>query len=430
MLKGLSSVVIKEIKELVRDPKILVGMIIVPLIMFPLMGFAITTSQQSAQQSLNQVHIAVANFDNGTYSQDLLNYLQTNATNLVITQLNVNNRTQALDHMHNSNETALIIIPQNFSTSINAHEMDINETGGVLEVFSVFVTASITEQTGSQFVTSYLSAYDSRFEPFTIAQESIVKGTPVNVNPQVLFGFVFSQVFIMPFTILMLLIFAMQLASTSVAMEKEEKTLETLLTAPIDRFTILAGKLTGSIVVAIIGAAAYLVGFTYYFNSFSFTTGTGGASVDLAALGLTPSLLGYVLIGASLFVSLLSALALAVVISAFADDVRGAQSLVGFLYILFILPMFFMMFSDINSLPLGLRIVLLAIPYTHPMLATKATITGDYLLAGLGVVYVGIFTVVVLYVAARLFATEKILTMKLRFKGFRKTKEQPTGDLE
>ena len=423
MLKGLSSVVIKEIKELVRDPKILVGMIIVPLIMFPLMGFAITTSQQSAQQSLNEVHIAVANFDNGTYSQDLLNYLQ-NATNLVVTQLNVSSRTQALDYMRTSNDTALIIIPQNFSTLINTHEK------AKLEVFSVFVAASITEQTGSQFVTSYLNIYNSQFEPFEIIPESIVKGTPVNADPQVLFGFVFSQVFIMPFTILMLLIFAMQLASTSVAMEKEEKTLETLLTAPIDRFTILAGKLTGSIVVAIIGAAAYLVGFTYYFNSFSFTTGTTGGSVDLAAIGLTPSLLGYVLIGASLFVSLLSALALAVVISAFADDVRGAQSLVGFLYVLFILPMFLLLFRDINSLPLGLRIVLLAIPYTHPMLAAKATISGDYLLAGLGVVYVSIFTVVVLYVAARLFATEKILTMKLRFKGFRRAREQPTEGLE
>jgi ABC-2 type transport system permease protein len=119
-----------------------------------------------------------------------------------------------------------------------------------------------------------------------------------------------------------------------------------------------------------------------------------------------------------------------VVISAFADDVRGAQSLVGFLYILFILPMFFMMFSDINSLSLPLRIVLLAIPYTHPMLAARAAITGDYLLAGLGVVYVSIFTVVVLYVAARLFATEKILTMRLRFRGFRKPKEQVTEELQ
>lgn len=425
MLKGLGAIVIKEIKELVRDPKILVCMIVVPLIMFPLMGLAVQTSQQSAQESLRLVPVAVADFDSSINSRNLTNYLG-NQTSLAVTRLNVSTTEDALNYMRNSgsNDTALIVIPEGFGLNISTHGK------GILEVFSVFVGGSIIEQTSSQFVNSYLDSYNSLSEPFLAKQESIVKGQAVNVDPQVLFGFVFSQIFIMPITILMLLIFAMQLASTSVAMEKEEKTLETLLTAPIDRFTILAGKLTGSIVVAVIGAAAYLVGFTYYFNSFTFSAGATGASVDLAALGLTPSLLGYVLIGASLFVSLLSALALAVVISAFADDVRGAQSLVGFLYILFILPMFFMMFSDINSLSLPLRIVLLAIPYTHPMLAARAAITGDYLLAGLGVVYVSIFTVVVLYVAARLFATEKILTVKLRFRGFRKSKEQGTEELQ
>jgi ABC-2 type transport system permease protein len=423
LLKGLDAIVIKEIKELVRDPKILVGMVVVPLIMFPLMGLAVQTSQQSAQESLKLVPIAIADLDHSVFSQNLTDYLILQK-NLVITRLNVSDTADAVNYMRNSNDTALILIPQGFG--INRTQLK----KGMVEVYSVFNAGSLIEQTSSQLVNSYLVNYNSRSEPLEPKSYSIVKGEPVDVNPQILFGVVFSQIFIMPITILMLLIFAMQLASTSVAMEKEEKTLETLLTAPIDRFTILAGKLTGSIVVAVIGAAAYLVGFTYYFNSFTFSTGTAGTSVDLAAFGLTPSLLGYVLIGASLFVSLLSALALAVVISAFADDVRGAQSLVGFLYILFILPMFFMMFSDINSLSLPLRIVLLAIPYTHPMLAARAAITGDYLLAGLGVVYVSIFTVIVLYVAARLFATEKILTMKLRFRGFRKPKEQVTEELQ
>ena len=423
MLKGLGTIVLKEIKELVRDPKILIGMIIVPLIMFPLMGFAIQTSRQSAEESLKLVPIAVADFDNSSYSKNLVNYLAENCSNLAVTRLNASTTADAVNFMRNSNNTALIIIPHGFGTNRTALEK------GTIEVYSVFTGGSLTEQTTSQLVNSYLTYYNSLSEPLDTRQYSIVKGEAVDVNPQALFGVVFSQVFIMPFTILMLLIFAMQLASTSVAMEKEEKTLETLLTAPIDRFTILAGKLTGSIIVAILGAAAYLVGFIYYFNSFSFSSGTT-TSVDLAALGLTPSLLGYVLIGASLFVSLLSALALAVVLSAFADDVRGAQSLVGFLYVLFILPMFFMMFSDINSLPLALRIVLLAIPYTHPMLAAKATITGDYLLAGLGVLYVGIFTIVVLYIAARLFATEKILTMKLKFSGFRRSKKQVVEELQ
>jgi ABC-2 type transport system permease protein len=215
----------------------------------------------------------------------------------------------------------------------------------------------------------------------------------------------------------MLLIFAMQLAATAVASEKEEKTLETLLTLPINRFMILAGKLTGSILVAIVGAIAYLIGFSFYMNSF---TGMipSEAGVDLASIGLAPTLLSYALLGISLFMALLAALALAMSLSVFADDVRGAQALVGPLSILLVFPMIFTMFTDITALPFPLSIILLAIPFTHPLLAANVAFTGNYLLAVGGIVYMAIFTVGVLYVAARLFGTEKILTAKLKFRKF------------
>jgi len=99
--------------------------------------------------------------------------------------------------------------------------------------------------------------------------------------------------------------------------------------------------------------------------------------------------------------------------------------LVGPLSILLIFPMIIMMFTDVYALPFPLMIILLAIPFTHPMMASNVTFTGDYLTAVLGIVYVSIFTIVVLYVAARLFGTEKILTAKLKLRKlrFRKRKK-------
>jgi ABC-2 type transport system permease protein len=140
----------------------------------------------------------------------------------------------------------------------------------------------------------------------------------------------------------------------------------------------------------------------------------------LASLGLVPTLLGYLLLGISLFVTLLSALALAVIISAFAEDVRGAQSVVGYIYPLIFIPAFLLMYVDVNSLPLPLALVVYAIPYSHPIIAVKAVTMGDYLTPALGIIYITAFTLVILYAASRLFATEKILTAKLRFKGLRK----------
>jgi len=219
-----------------------------------------------------------------------------------------------------------------------------------------------------------------------------------------------------------LLVFAMQIAATSVASEKEEKTLETILSMPVGRFTILLGKLAGSVIVAAVGAIAYVVGVNYYTGSFTFAFQTQ-PGIDLASLGLAPTLPAYLVLGASLFVALLSALALAIAVSSFAEDVKSAQAIVGYFYFILFVPMIFVMYGDINLLPLALRLVLLAIPYTHPMLAARTSFTGDYTTAVLGIAYVTAFTICTLYIAAKIFTTEKILTMRIRLRR-RKAKEE------
>jgi ABC-2 type transport system permease protein len=238
-----------------------------------------------------------------------------------------------------------------------------------------------------------------------------------------------SQAIALPITIMILLTYSMQIAATSVAMEKEEKTLETLLTLPVDRFAILMGKLSGSIVVAGVGALTYMVGFNYYLGSFSSAIPVG-TNLDLVSLGLVPSLLGYLLLGISLFVTLLSALALAVILSAFAEDVRSAQSLVGYLYPFLFVPSLILIYVDVNSLPFAIKAILYAIPFSQPIIASKAVTMGDYWTAALGVVYVSAFTLIIMYLASRLFATEKILTAKLKFRGLRKRRKTSVEEFQ
>ena len=67
-------------------------------------------------------------------------------------------------------------------------------------------------------------------------------------------------------------------------------------------------------------------------------------------------------------------------------------------------------------MPFPLSLLLLAIPFTHPMLAANVSFTGNYIGALGGIAYMTVFTVVVLYIASRLFGTEKILTAKLKFR--------------
>ena len=427
------NIILKEIKELVRDPKVLLPMIIIPLVMFPLMGFAIQTSMETAGKSIEKTSVALIDQDQGSVAQNLETYLA--AYNFSTTRLDNVSLDQALVQVQDSNLTSLIIIPSGFSKNVT------EDKTGDITIYTPFKGSGIIEATRSSTVNALLSNFgrailDQRIRqgfpesnsteilnPLNLNYKSIVKGKSADVSPDVLFSLMMSQSTIMPVGMITLLIFSMQLAATAVASEKEEKTLETLLTLPINRTMILAGKLTGSIIVALVGAVAYLIGFSYYMNSFMGFAPT--ESVDLATIGLAPSLASYTVLGVSLFMALLAALALAISLSIFAEDVRGAQALVGPLSMLFVVPMVFAIFTDINALPFPISLILLAIPFTYPMLAANVSFTGNYVGAIGGIIYMAIFTIIVLYIAARLFGTEKILTAKLKFKSFnlRKKKE-------
>ncbi len=431
MLKGFGNFLIKEIKELVRDPKILLGMIVVPLVMFPVLGGVMSYAVESAQEKAAQATLVVVDNDGGDWAQNFTASLQLYGVQVSLeshVELDKENVSRLLSE-HNA--TQILEIPRGFSEAVNAHFSN-SSVKAYVNFYGVLLGTSVFESVGSSLIEGLVSLYNRRMAPdvLGITKLTIIKGEVYNVDPAVVSSLMMSQSIAMPITIMILLTYAIQIAATSVAVEKEAKTLETLLTLPMDRLAILLGKLSGSILVAAIGAVAYMLGYSYLLGSIMSQIPVG-ANLDLAALGLVPSFYGYLLLGVSLFVTMFSALALAVIMSAFAEDVRSAQSFVGYIYPLIFLPSFALMYLDITTLPYALRLVFYAIPFSHPIIASKAIIMGDYWTAVLGVIYVSAFTIIVMYAASRLFATEKILTAKLKFKTL-KTRggEKPARELQ
>ncbi|MCL2359711.1 ABC transporter permease [Candidatus Bathycorpusculum sp.] len=427
MLKGFTSIVVKELKELIRDPKILIGMIVLPLIMFPVLGMVLGYAAETAQSEALKSNLLVVDNDNSPWSSTFVSYLSS-SMNVII----VNNTTpqqvvdQGLLAQHDS--TMFLVIPQGFGENLTQHAAGAYDITGTVNMYAAFNGGGgIFSGFGGSSVTVLVEGFNRIVAPDLVmsSQSSIIKGQiQEGIDASLLSSLLLSQSIVLPVAVLMMLIFAMQIAATSVAMEKEEKTLETLLTVPVDRFAILMGKVSSTIIVAGVAAVTVLIGYNFMLDSMM--TGLAGnltAGLDLVALGLVPSTFGYVLLGLSLFFTLLSALALAVVMSAFSENVRGAQALVGYLYPLIFIPSMALIYLDINSLPIALRAVFYAIPYSQPIIASQAVITGDYLTVIFGIVYVALFTVAIMYVASRLFATEKILTAKLAI-GKRGNKKQ------
>jgi len=430
LLKGFGNFLVKELKELIRDPKILLGMVILPLIMFPVIGGIMNYSIQSAQEKAQKATLLVINNDGGNWSITFIDYLNHSAKVSVENNINVNNE-RALQLLSTYNTTHFIEIPSGFSANMTQYMKD-EKIKATLNSYGVFSGSGIFESVGSSIIDSLVYGFNRAVAPDAVnaTKSTIVKGEiKKGIDPAMLSNLMISQAIALPITIMILLTYSMQIAATSVAMEKEEKTLETLLTLPMDRLAILMGKLSSSILVAGVGALAYMIGYNYMLGSFTAKIPTG-ASIDLASLGLVPSLFGYLLLGISLFVALLSALALAVIMSAFSEDVRSAQSLVGNITPIIIIPALVLMYVDVNSLPLALKIFIYALPFSHPIIAAKAVVIGDYWSVVLGIIYVTVFTLVILYAASRLFATEKILTAKLKFRWLRKRAKKPTKELQ
>lgn len=428
MLKGFVNILVKELKELVRDPKILLGMVIVPLIMFPVLGGIMGYSMQSAREQAEKATIVVVDNDGGNWSEFFIEYLNYSVKVSVVNNINLN-KDVTLKLLSDHNTTQLIEIPSDFSANMTEYINGNIKINATVNFYGVFSGGGIFQEVGSAIIDNLVSDFNRLVAPNAVYtfKSTIIKGEiQKNVDPSVLSRLMLSQAIAMPITIMILLTYSMSIAATSVAMEKEEKTLETLLTLPMDRFAILMGKLSGSILVAGVGAIAYMIGFNYYMGSLMATIPSG--TLDLVSLGLAPSLLGYLLLGISLFVTLLSALALAVIMSAFSEDVRGAQSLVGNLTPIIIIPALVLMYLDVNSLPLALKILIYALPYSHPIIAARAVTMGDYWTVVFGIVYVTVFTLVIMYAASRLFATEKILTAKLKFRWLRKREKKPAEE--
>jgi len=428
LLKGFGNILVKEIKELVRDPKILLAMLIVPLIMFPVLGGIMSYSMQAAREQAEKATILVVDNDGGYWSKFFTEYLNFSVKVSVVNNTNLDSDT-VLRLLSDYNTTQLIEVPSGFSENMTEYENGDITINATVNFYGVFSGGGIFQEVGSAIIDDLVSGFNRLVAPNAVYtfKSTIIKGEiQKNVDPSILSRLMLSQAIAMPITIMILLTYSMSIAATSVAMEKEEKTLETLLTLPMDRFAILMGKLSGSILVAGVGAIAYMIGFNYYMGSITATIPSG--TLDLVSLGLAPSLLGYLLLGISLFVTLLSALALAVIMSAFSEDVRGAQSLVGNLTPIIIIPALVLMYLDVNSLPLALKILIYALPYSHPIIAARAVTMSDYWTVVFGIVYVTIFTLVIMYAASRLFATEKILTAKLKFRWLRKREKKPAEE--
>jgi ABC-2 type transport system permease protein len=424
-MSGLGNITKKEIRELLT-PATFIPIIVIALI-FATMGTSLQGMQEQAQEP---PIIGVISEDNSSYSAMASTVLHTYAKS-VYNSTSTADLQIGLQTVEQHNGVAVVIIPGNFSERITEGQQ------GTLEVHWIMKGTGLMDSISSSVLESLLSFISTNVSKELIKQNSTVNASFVlsptqqiettyyknrefaGLSPNMISGMLTSQSILIPIVMMMIIIMAGSIVITSMALEKENKTLETLLTLPVKRTSIVTGKIIAAAIIGLLLAVIYMIGMQFYFSGFEIS---GGA--NLAAYGLTLSSTDFIWIGISLFLALIAGLSLCMLLGTFAKNYKSAQTLTFPITMLAMIPMFITMFADFDTLPLPIKILTFAIPFSHPMMASRALLFDDYMLVIGGIVYVGLFALVTISIVVWVFKTDRLLTGTMKFKWLKALKRR------
>ncbi|TDB38182.1 MAG: ABC transporter permease [Actinobacteria bacterium] len=423
----------KEIKELVT-PQILLPFAIT-VVMFMFIGNIVGSQGTEAQANRR---LALLDLDKSAASASLQGAVE--QAGFKIDRVASTDPKGATDELADSGGTILLVVPKGYGESLAAGEP------APVDVYSVIRTFSFMAGQDSSALSAALAAVEQ-----TVARDTVAGSAPdldpaflesplqvrdhvrigdrqADVSPDVVMGFITSQTTFVPIVLFIVVIFAAQMVAVAIATEKENKTLETLLAMPISRPGIVTAKMVAAGLVALLSAAGYMVGMRFYMDGLM--KGLGGAEGEAAqaasqafaeSLGLTLGVGDYALLGLSMFGAILVALAFALILGAFAENVKAVQSLLAPLMVLLMVPYFLSLFIDINSLAPLARTLVLAIPFSHAFLAAPNLFLGNTGAVVGGSLYELAWFAVLVVVAGRIFSSDRLLTMKLNFSRKKRT---------
>jgi ABC-2 type transport system permease protein len=430
----------KEIKDLLRDPRIYIGLI-VPIIMLPMMGLVMSSVVQTPAQVVGEgLRISVLDYDETETSEGFVLFL----TNLGLDVVSVDfdSLDNALEETKTLGSKSLVIVPKEFENNlmkfgkadieiysfiesvgiggINVHSV----IDGALNTYSRMLSAMLISKLNNEVDPEVIR------NPLNITSYSIVKDTILKVPPQNLFGqLIMGYGIMVPVVLFILSIMVTQVAATATAVENEEKTLETLLTFPLTRYDILLAKLLGSSVIAVLGGIVFTIGFQLYSQGIFSIPGLGNESGSLINLP-QPSPLAFVVLAITLILSIFFMTSIGIVIGALSSDVRMASSMLGIVIIPVIIPLILVMYGDLKTLPWVLQILAYILPTSYPMILAKEMVTSTVPVAILfGIPYSAIITLIVVYLTSKMLAPEKLLTLQYKLK-LRRTKRSKIGEYE
>ena len=328
---------------------------------------------------------------------------------------------QLTDVMKEKGLSTALVIPEGFSDKINNKEQTsivqyyIFNNEGVLgtassamsQVLVPWVSNEISYQLVSETVEPDTSAAFLLNPVLISPPQTYINGefhegvTPMDISSSVM-----SQTMMVPIIIMMIIIVIGSMVISSMGGEKENKTLETLLTMPVNRTTIVSGKLLAAAIVGLVYGLAYMIGMSFYVGGVAGSIG----GVDLQEYGIGLGIIDWILLAVMIFLGIFCALGLCMILGAFTKNYKAAQTMVLPISVLAMIPMFVTMFTSWGALPGIAKVILFAIPFSHPMMAMNNLMFNDIGIVLAGMAYLVVFGVIIIFITVKVYKSDILLT--------------------
>lgn len=424
----------KELHELINAQMIIGLVITVGLLMS--VGNMMSNVMDDATSETGTVNIS--DRDDTEFTRSIISSLE--SAGFEVNRVNEDNANRA-KLLESAGCDSLIIIPKGFTDEALDSVSGDNTVSGGLELItslkSTSALASMSDKTSAaaeiisdivkkEFMTQKGLSEDEigKIEvPLNVSEVTVVNGKSAVVSPEILTGMIQSQGMLIPIVVFILVMFTSQMIISAISTEKIDKTLETLLSAPVSRISVLGAKMLAAAIVAIINAAVYMVGFYGYMGSMldgavnnADVVGSALTINDIMKeLGLKIGISGFILVGLQMFMTIVICLAASLILGALVNDTKSAQTMLMPIMVLAMVPYFVSMLYDINMLSPVARTLVYAIPFTHTFNAMNNIMFGNMDLYWFGLAYQFVLFIVCMFFAVRIFTSDKIFTISLNF---------------
>jgi ABC-2 type transport system permease protein len=396
----------KEFLELVRDYRTLAALSILPLVMLPLLGFMSTYLQSLEQGSLLIIDRdgSMGYLGNRSISsRDVVEYISRSMSSRGY-MVYIREAGSPID--------AILTIPQGFSRNLSSlvdrAVFEIQRIPGspradrlVSDLYAVIQDLTVNISREKIDLLSRLAGKD--VDPDSVRDPVVVIMTSYITPSGEEIGFEKAMKIYVARLIAFSLVFVSTPATTyvvdSILGEKERRTLEVLLISPLRRRDLIAAKTFSSSLVGLIASVVEVVAVIIFLQILS--------QGFLGYRAYDPLLV--VITALVVYLTILSTLALSLPVIVRSATMRTAQVASSIITVISSSIFFSALFVDLDRLPAWILYPMMAMPYTHSVLAIRLFSLDELAGSVIHISFLALFSIALIILSSYLLNEEKIL---------------------